>query len=95
MPMATNVKTIIVESGSELAAVVDQAADAPILLEKNGQRYRLAREPKDPMAGYDPERARAALDRVFGMLSGVDVEELKRDLREQREQDSIGRPADR
>ncbi|MGH2560520.1 MAG: hypothetical protein ACRDJH_15770 [Thermomicrobiales bacterium] len=80
--MATELKTIIVEPDSELAAVVEQAADEPIRLEKNGQRFRLTREADDPMANYDPERARAALDRVFGILSGVDVEELKRDLRE-------------
>jgi hypothetical protein len=92
--MATELKTIIVQPGSELAEVVDQAAEAPILLEKNGQRYRLTREPSEPLAGYDPERTREALRQSFGTLRGVDVEELKRDLRDQREQDSIGRPAD-
>ncbi|MGH2533591.1 MAG: hypothetical protein ACRDJW_14935 [Thermomicrobiales bacterium] len=92
--MATEMKTIIVEPDSELAAVVEQAAEAPILLEKNGQRFRLTRESEDRIANHDPERTREALRRSFGTLRGVDVEDLKRDLREQREQDSIGRPSE-
>jgi hypothetical protein len=92
--MATEPKTIIVEPGSELADVVDQAANGPVVLEKNGQRFRLTRDTDDPMANYDPERTREALRRSFGTLRGVDAEELKRYLREQRGQDSIGRPAE-
>lgn len=92
--MATAQKTITVQPGSELAGILEQAAEGPLVLEKNGTRFRLTREPEDLFANYDPERTRAALERSRGALQGVDVEELKRDLREQREQDSIGRPAD-
>ena len=60
---------------------------------RDARGFDLAREVSDPFANYDPERARAALDRVFGILRGVDKEALKAELREQRAQDSRGRPA--
>ena len=56
-------------------------------------RVRLA-DPNDIWKDYDPEKVREAFHRGAGLLKGVDTEQLKRDLREQREQDSAGRPAD-
>jgi hypothetical protein len=92
--MATELKTIIVQPGSELAEVVDEAADGPVRLVKDGQRFRLVREENGLFADYDPDRVREALRRSFGVLRGVDIDELQRDLKEQREQDSSGRPGD-
>lgn len=48
----------------------------------------------DPWANYDPERARAAVRALAdaNIFAGVDLEELKRELKEQRGQHSVGRP---
>jgi hypothetical protein len=91
--MATALKTITVEPDSEVARVLEQAAGSPILIETRGARYRVVREGEDPFANYDPERARAAADRAFGSLKGIDVEKFLAELKEQRAQDSQGRPA--
>jgi hypothetical protein len=44
-------------------------------------------------ASYDAELAVAALRQTKGALSGVDREQLLKDIHEQRGQNSIGRPA--
>jgi hypothetical protein len=49
--------------------------------------------PGHPTRKHDPDRTREALRQSAGALKGVDIEQLLRDLREQREQDSQGRPA--
>ncbi|HEY7033531.1 MAG TPA: hypothetical protein VH482_19500 [Thermomicrobiales bacterium] len=91
--MTAALKTITVDPDSEVARVLAQAAEAPILIETRGARFRIVREDEDPFANYDPERARAAAERAFGTLKGVDVEKLLAELKEQRAQDSQGRPA--
>jgi hypothetical protein len=91
--MASAPKTITVEPDSEVAQVLDQATEAPILIESRGTRFRVVREGEDPFANYDPERVRSALDRMFGTLKGIDVDAFLAELREQRGQDSKGRPA--
>jgi hypothetical protein len=51
-------------------------------------------EPKqDIWANYDPEKVREGLRKSAGALKGVDIAALKRDIRDQRGQDSKGRPA--
>ncbi len=85
----------------ELTRVLNRAdaARQPVILETPGARYRVVREgdepnvTEDPWAHYDPEKARAALHASAGMLKGIDVEEFPAELREQRGQDSTGRPA--
>jgi hypothetical protein len=68
-----------------------------VLVEKDGVLFRLEPEeaPQKPdiWANYDPEKVREGLRKSAGALKGVDVAELKRDIREQRGQDSKGRPA--
>lgn len=49
--------------------------------------------PNDIWAGYDPERVRQAFKASVGALANVDTEQLKADLKAQREQNSVGRPA--
>jgi hypothetical protein len=63
-----------------------------ILVEKDGVLFRVEPEekPQDLWANYDPEQVREGLRKSAGALAGVDIEALKRDLREQRGQD---RPA--
>ena len=50
-------------------------------------------EPANIWANYNPEKAKAAWRTARGILAGVDIEALKRDIREARGQDSKGRPA--
>jgi hypothetical protein len=52
----------------------------------------LQRQP-DIWADYDPEKAREGLRKSAGALQGVDHEALKKDIQDQRQQDSHGRPA--
>jgi hypothetical protein len=68
----------------------------PVMVERQGQLFRLEREPgkqADIWAGYSPDHARQAVRESAGALRGVNRKQLLRDLREQREQDSHGRPA--
>jgi hypothetical protein len=51
-------------------------------------------EPKaDIWANYDPDAMIAALRKSAGAFADIDTEQLKADIREQRDQDSSGRPA--
>ena len=90
-------KIIKVAADSELGKLVDKARRHPVLLEKDGVLFRLEPEeaPKKPdiWANYDPEKVREGLRKSAGALKGVDIEALKRDIRDQRGQDSNGRPA--
>jgi len=86
----------------ELTRVLNEArADKrPVILETPDARYQVIRETEtvnltdDPWANYDPEKVRAALRASAGILKGVDRDELLADLRAERGQDSIGRPAE-
>ena len=94
--MVTAEKTIAVEPGTELDRLLDQANGTPLILVKDGVRYRLAREDAEPdiWATYDPERVRRALKETAGAWKGIDAEALKADIKAQRGQDSHGRPGD-
>lgn len=43
--------------------------------------------------GYDPENIRRAVRETGPVFRTIDTEQLKKDLREQRQQDTNGRPA--
>lgn len=85
-------RVVPVVPDSELGRIMDEASTQDVVLEKNGVRFRLARANDDPLAEYDPERAQAAWQSTAGMLRSVDADALIADLREQRGQDSNGRP---
>jgi hypothetical protein len=94
--MTAEPRIIHVAPGGELAEIVDLSEETPVVLERNGRRFRLVREAApDPLAGYDPERTLRAFERAAGILKGIDAEALKAEIREQRQQDSIGRPVER
>ncbi len=69
----------------------------PVMVERKGRLFRVEAEQEPETrtlwADYDGERVRTALRQSAGAFTGIDVEELKRDLREERAQDSPGRPA--
>lgn len=55
-------------------------------IEWRGECYAIEEASKpDPWAGYDPEKARAAFLSLRGLLKGIDIEQLKADLAEERE----------
>jgi len=92
--MTAEPKIIPVAPGSELAELVDQSEEVPVVLERNGRRFRLVREDAvEPAGDYDPDRVLRAFERASGIFAGMDVEALKAELRAQRIQDRSDRSA--
>jgi hypothetical protein len=61
-----------------------------VLIERKGVLYRVelaASTRQDIWANYDADRAKEALKATAGALKGVDLEEIKRDLRAARGHD--------
>lgn len=85
---------------SELAHLLKRADRQPVILETEGVRYRVVRETErvnltdEPWAHYNAEKVRAAVHASAGVLNGVNRDELLADLRAERGQDSISRPAE-
>jgi hypothetical protein len=95
--------TIRVARDSGIVEKIRTAGDAgePILIDDGEEVISIAVDSAPPMlpepkadiwANYDPERVLEALDQATGIFDGVDIEQLLADLREQRDQDSHGRP---
>src|SRR5688572_18171626 len=73
--MATVPRTIKVHPGSELATILEEAREHPIVLQFQGECYRLDRlstDREDSWEGYDAEAVRAALDKYAGSVADVD-----------------------
>ncbi len=64
----------------------------PVLVEHDGETYRVEQEFSLGPWTDDVEGARRGLHRSVGALAGVDIDDLLADLRSQRGQDSGGRP---
>ena len=88
--MYSQPKHIKVKPGSELARLLEEANEAPLLLEKDGVLYHLAAQEEDIWADYDPERVRAGLKESAGALAGVDTKHLLEDIHQSREQRRSG-----
>ncbi len=67
--MAKAPLTITIDPDSELGRALDDADGPPVILERNGARFRVTRDPDDLWADYDPEALRAALRAVAGTLT--------------------------
>lgn len=67
-------RTITVLPDSELAALLDEARQASIVLERDGVRYLLVRENADPFEDYDA----AAVERSLRAAQGITPEEAAR-----------------
>lgn len=83
-----------VRPDSETARLLREAAAsvAPIQVDTGEAVYRVnATEMKQP---YDPERMIRAIHASAGALKDVDTDALLRTLREERTQNSTGRPAE-
>jgi hypothetical protein len=85
---------IYVDPASETAKLLKLVGEEPVTVESEGVRYRIEREEQEraTIENYDPVRALAALRKSAGALAGIDVEAFKREIWEQRTQDSSGRP---
>lgn len=90
--MVARTRVIHIEPDSELGRVLDEADESEVVLEKGGRRFRLVHQDSPIDVDERAARAWAALERSFGILKGIDRERLKAELREQRGQDSQGRP---
>lgn len=103
--MTDQLKKIRLEPGSELEQLLAEADVEPVDVDTGRGRYRIVRigpdvadaVPRlagkaDIWAGYDPDRVDKAIRGSLGAISGVDRDQLLRDLAEQRAQDSHGRP---
>lgn len=87
-------KTIQVSGDTSLASLLDQARDLPLLLERNGERYRLERaENQDLLADSSPAKVRAALEATVGSWADVDAEALIAEIHRWRQEGT--RPAER
>ena len=82
-------KRITVAPNSEIAALLEEVIDTPVLLEKDGRLYRLAAEEQEDMwAGYDPDAVREAVKRTAGSWNDIDADELIAALYRAREEGS-------
>jgi hypothetical protein len=79
MPLEPN--CVHIDPDSELARFLDEVGEVPVLLEKNGKLYHLTEEKAaDLWAGYDPEKAQAALKQMAGSWADIDVDTLIADI---------------
>jgi hypothetical protein len=90
--MATTPKTIRVTETTGLPELLDDAAEGPVILERDGQRFRLSR---DEEIAYDPDPrlVRATLATTAGSWADLDVDRVIEELYDAREVGS--RPLDR
>ena len=86
-------RVIVVEPERAIAQVLDRRRP-PLVVQMDGVRYRIQREDDRLNLPRNPRGLREALRRSAGAFARIDTDELKRDLREQGEQASIGRPAE-
>lgn len=77
--MARELRRFKVTAGSEIADLLEAASTAPLLLEKDGELYRLNREEagEDIWASYDPDEVRKAVAKYAGSWKDVDLEAFK------------------
>jgi hypothetical protein len=85
-------KTVRVTAETDLPELLDDAAHGPIILEHEGERFRLSRD-EDIAYEPDPEAVRAMLADVAGSWADLDVDKMIREIYEAREAGS--RPFDR
>jgi hypothetical protein len=94
--MAITDRTIDVVPGGELDRLLNEADGKPLILVRDGVRFRLQREDPKPdiWANYDPERVLKVLEETAGSWRDIDTEALIAEIHEQRGQDSHGRPGE-
>jgi hypothetical protein len=93
--MAAEPKRVFIDDSEDtnLAELLDDADEAPVLINRHGVEYRLSRAESDGWEGYDPERARRVVEEMSGSWSDIDADKLIADIYAWREAGS--RPPDR
>jgi hypothetical protein len=89
--MTTAPKTVRVTAVNALPALLDDAAREPIILERDGERFRLSRD-EDIAYEPDPEGVRAMLAATAGSWADLDSDPMIREMYEARQAGS--RPLD-
>ena len=92
--MVAEPNIIPVEPDSELEPFLDEAVAGNVVLVRGGERSRVIREGTSGVPSHEPERVQRAVERSVGILKGIDAEALKAEIREHRQQDRLGRPAE-
>jgi hypothetical protein len=80
--MAAISKPILVTEETDLSSLLDDAAKGPVLLERDGERFRLVRENDDIAYEPDAERVRQILDETLGSWADLDVDKIIADIYE-------------
>ncbi|MGH2530808.1 MAG: hypothetical protein ACRDJW_00750 [Thermomicrobiales bacterium] len=94
--MVAATRIVTVEPNSEVARLIDEAGDRPLVLITNGRRYRLEREETendDPWANYDPDKLMEGMLAAAGSISEEEGERMKAYIYAAREAGT--RPPDR
>jgi hypothetical protein len=91
--MAREPLTITIDPDSELGRALDTRDNSPIILIRDGTRFRVTRDPEDPWANYDPEKVREGLRKVAGLLTEEEADRIKEGI--YRGRDEGTRPIDR
>jgi hypothetical protein len=66
--------TIHIPPNSELARLLERTGKAPLVLEKDGVRYRLVKEADE--IDYDGEKVKATILKVAGTWSDIDTDAI-------------------
>jgi hypothetical protein len=86
-------KFVPIEPDSDVDRFILQASEQPIVTSSHGMRFRIVRDlENDAPVNYDPERVQENIRRITGLWQGLDVGTFKKEILEEREQDSNGRP---
>jgi hypothetical protein len=91
--MVRNPRPIPITEETDLRDLLDEAGRGPVLLERDGERFRLVREEDDINYEPDPERVRKVLDETVGGWADLDIDAIIADIYEARRAGS--RPPDR
>ena len=91
--MAREPRTITIDSDNELGKALAEPDNSPIILVRNGTRFRVTRDPEDPWANYDPEKVREGLRKVAGLRTEEEADRIKEEI--YRGRDEGTRPIDR
>lgn len=83
--MASKPVFIEIDPDSELGKALKNGDIKRIVLEREGERFYVSREPADPWVTYDPERVRAGLREYAGMITEVEGERMKEYIHHGRE----------
>lgn len=86
--MITEPKRIRVDPDSEIARILDEAKENPIILESNGDTFRLSYEKSEELPVFDPEKIKDAIARTAGSWADLDTDKMIAELYRAREQGS-------